>query len=168
MRCVLMAAMSLVVGCGSQARVAAEKQAAAAARDEAAAQTAEAARKAAAVAKPKAATDAFAVGSVFKGERAMPRLPHQKVVLVVTKREGADFEAEITLGDAARKSALRAKATGKAPVGNGTVAFSTDKVDKFQQSFAGDYRDGKLTFDCRGPNRTGETVEGKGVLEREK
>jgi hypothetical protein len=56
---------------------------------------------------------------------------------------------------------------GKAAVGNGAVAIVTDKVGEFQASFTGEFRDGKLTFDSRGTNRGGETVEGKGFMERE-
>ena len=112
--------------------------------------------------------DAFTVGAVFNGERTMTKGAYQPLMLVVTKRVGADFEGDLTIGDKAKGQPLTIKVTGKAVVGNGTVAFSTEKAGAFQQSFTGDYTDGKLTFECRGVTRNGNPGLGQGVLKREK
>jgi hypothetical protein len=118
------------------------------------------------VPKPVLVKDDFAVGSKFKGKRKIPN-GDQSVTLVVTKRDGADFEGEFTVAGE-RLKPLTVKVTGKAGLTGGTVAFSTDKAGNFQQSFTGDYKDGKLAFEFRGKARNNQDATGKGVLERQK
>jgi hypothetical protein len=123
--------------------------------------------KAADVPKPVPMKDDFGVGSKFKGKRTMTKVADQPISLVVTKRDGADFEGQLTVGGG-KLQPLVINVTGKAGLANGTVAFSTDKAGQFQQSFTGDYKDGKLAFECRGKTRNNQDATGKGVLERQK
>jgi hypothetical protein len=117
--------------------------------------------------KPVPVKDDFAVGSKFRGKRTMTKVAVQPISLVVTKRDGADFEGRLTIAGG-KLQPLTVNVTGKAGLANGTVAFSTDKAGNFQQSFTGEYKDGKLAFECRGKTRNGQDAAGKGVLEREK
>lgn len=162
----LLFASILLLGCGSSPTTPVKRTVNEPAKAAAVPPPAPAPVKPVEVPKPMPVKDDFAVGSKFKGRRTIPN-GDQTVSLVVTKRDGADFEGELTVAGE-RLKPLTVKVTGKAGLSSGTVAFSTDKAGNFQQSFTGDYKDGKLTFEFRGKARNNQDATGKGVLERQK
>lgn len=122
------------------------------------------------VAKPRAEKDAFVNGTVLAGTRIMVPDWKQNLTLVVTKRDGTNFEGELTYTNVVggtnkdNTDTNTLKVSGRAPVGDGNVNFVTEKQGKYQHSFRGKFSNGALGFDCGGTSPMGAAVQGKGVL----
>jgi hypothetical protein len=108
--------------------------------------------------------DAFAKDALFTGRRIMGKDIEQHLSMVVTKRDGTQFEGELTIEYRPDMEVRTLKVTGTAPVGNGAVKVVTEKSGKFKQTFTGQFNNGEFGFDCGGTSRDGSSVSGKGVM----
>ncbi len=122
------------------------------------------------LATAKAADDAFALGTIFVGERRIiygKGLPdyRQKVKLEITSRDKTSFEGQLTITNVTDEGIREVKVTGTAPTGkDGVVRFKTEKSGKFQNSFTGRYGSGEIGFDFGGTGHEGQPISGKGTM----
>lgn len=113
----------------------------------------------------KPAADAFAVGAIFEGTRTTTASGQVlDITIVVTKRDGMQFEADLTAVDKADKSTVTRKLKGTAPTDKGTVLFDSEKTGLQKQSYTGQFSNGELGFKFSGTSITGGSISGIGLV----